>query len=716
MPSRNDRITLVDGSVDFSGGVNSYLTTTIASERNPNGLARNQVSWMDNATVRGGGITQRSGWQKRGNFPDGAIGLYQGKFMYEPDSENPYEVVAVGGHLWKMDVDNPSAAVDLSSQFGVSLPSNLDRYYFAQAEQFLVVQPGDLTHLPLFWDGATLRKSLGLSGIGIDLAPYGDGTNVYGVFGFTSSAAPGIFPPVGSNLIVATTDTSHVGAVGTLLFTLSGYTTNAGQSAVTSYAAVTSSWQIVNVIPNTSVEMKLLGASVAGYAVNVSWWTLTNPPSQFVAGTPEIPPAQSMDYFMGRLWYAQLRQFAAGDIVFGSSGTQQYAFRDSVLKVTENPLAIGGDGFSVPTNSGNIRAIRHSANVNTQLGQGQLFIFTRKSIYSISVPVSRLDWTKAGNATSGNTDMPLMTVVQITNGSVNDRSIAAQNGDLFFQSFEPAVRSLITAVRNFSEWGNVPISINENRILQFDDRSLLQFSSGVSFDNRVLETALPMLTPVGTAHKAIIPLNFDVISTLERKLPPVWEGMWEGLNVLELDAGDFGGRQRCFATTWSDVDRHLQLWEITNAEKFDSPDNRVVWYVEFPSYTWGDEFQMKKLVSAEIWLDRIFGEVNFTLDYRPDCDPCWYPWNKWKLCTARNSCEDVHQPNCLYPTGFGESFRQTISMPLPPNVCQSIMNRPANVGFQFQPRLAIKGFCRIRGILLKAEKVDQEMYSDMVCP
>lgn len=710
---------IIDGSLDFSGGVNSYVPTTLASERNPNGLKRNQVAWMNNCTVRGGGITQRAGWRRLGAYPEGAVGLYHGKFLYEPETADPYFIAAIGGQIWKIYPDDPEHGVNLSAQFGLSMPADLTRYFFCQAEQFLVIQCGDLQNLPLFWDGATLRRSLGLSGMGLNPALYGDGSHVYGHFSFTSTAAGFTFPAIGGNKIIATADTSFVGAVGTHVFMFNAYTYSG--SNLTSYVAIVASWEIVNVIPNTSVELKLLGTNQPGatYGNAVNFWTLVTEPTVFTAGTPELPPATAMDYFMGRLWYAQLRQFSAGDIVGGPSGTQAYNFRDSVLKVTENPLAIGGDGFTVPTNSGNIRAIKHTANINTQLGQGQLFIFTRKSIYSITVPVSRLDWTLAGNVASSSAgaanQMPLMTVAQRTNGAVNDRSIVPQNGDLFFQSIEPAIRSQTMAVRNFKQWGDVPISINENRILRFNDRGLMQFASGISFDNRVLQSVLPYETPVGVAHKAIIPLNFDVISTLENQLPPAWEGMYEGINVLEMATSDFGGRPRAFASAWSDNSRHMDLWEFTDADRFEGDDNRVLWYVEFPSFTWNDEFLMKRLVAAEVWVDRIFGEVMYSLDYRPDSDPCWYPWHRWKLCTARNTCEDVHNPVCLYPKDFGESYRQTVSVPAPVNVCNSIMGRPSNMGFQFQPRLQIKGFCRIRGILLKAERVVQETYDNLVC-
>ena len=59
----NGNLIITDGSIDFSGGINSDCVATVQSDRNPNGLARNQLAWLDNATVRGGAISPRSGYQ-----------------------------------------------------------------------------------------------------------------------------------------------------------------------------------------------------------------------------------------------------------------------------------------------------------------------------------------------------------------------------------------------------------------------------------------------------------------------------------------------------------------------------------------------------------------------------------------------------------------------------------------------------------------------------
>lgn len=429
----------------------------------------------------------------------------------------------------------------------------------------------------------------------------------------------------------------------------------------------------------------------------------------------ELPPAGPMCYYQGRIWYANGRIYTAGDIVFGPSGSLQYKFTDSILKVTENPLAVGGDGFKVPDNAGDIRALSYTANLNTNLGQGPLYIFTARQIYSLVVPVTRTDWIAANN-----NNQPVQTVAQRKYGAVGDRCVVPSNGDLFYQSLEPAIRSLLVSVRNDNQWGNVPISRNENRVLAFNNRGLMREATGIEFDNRLWQAVLPKETPVGVAFQAIIPLDFDLISTLQQQLPPAWEGMYEGLDVLQLFEGDFGGRQRAFSFSHSRVDGTIQLWEFTDFSRFDSPpgqtDNRVRWFFETPAYTWGKEFQMKELDGGEFYLDKLAGTVEMLFEYRVDADPCWRFWTKTSFCAAKSSCESPENPVCYPEEPFCEGYQFPITLPKPnADQCATMMKRPTTIGYQFQVRVTIKGWCRIRGIMLFATERDRAPFEKINC-
>lgn len=607
--SSSENVTLVDGSLDWSGGANSILVTTLASDRNPRGLQRNQLAWLDNATVRGGSVAQRPGWEFRKEMP--VVGQWMGAFIYHPDQGQPYLIAVIEGHILKIDPYDLTTIVDLSTTYNLVMPVT-EMAYFCQAEKYLIIQAGDGSTLPYFWDGGILRQSVGLDP--------------------TGTVTPATLP-------------KH---------------------------------------------------------------------------TSEIPAATAMKYYMGRVWYVQNRTVSAGDIVGGPSGYPASDprfdhLRDAVLCVTENPLCLGGDGFTVPSHAGNIRGLAYAGNLNNQVGEGNLYVGTRNEIYQLEVPVTRSDWI---NATSDNA--PKMTVAVSGIGWVNHRSIVSCNSDLFFQTLEPAVRSMSIAIRYYGQWGNMPISINENRVVQFNDRALLKFSSGMQFDNRLIQTALPYSCGAGVAHKAVVPLNFDIVSSLEGQIAsssgaggsyPAWEGMWEGLNILEVMSGDFGGLERGFIFHWSETEQRIELWEMTKTGRYDKEGNRVVWYFETPAYTWGNELNLKKLVSAEIWYDNLYGEAILKMEWRPDGYPCWLPWHQWTVCTQTDPI-----PSPQYPEGFTRpSYRQMETLPVPPLDCSSPMGRPSNVGYQMQCRITIKGYLRIRGIFLKAEEVERKLYEGMVC-
>jgi len=586
----SDGIRLVDGSLDWSQGIDSSRPTTIAGPNNPHGLKRNQLAMLNNGTVRGGGINTRTGQTPRIQGASWS-GLYNGGWMYQPSSDaNPYLILGVGGKIWKVDLDT-YALTNLSTAFGKSLPATEPLYHFTQGSDYatgkeiLVIQAGDLVTNPLFWNDVALTQSNGF-------------------------IAPG------------------------------------------------------------------------------------NPGNQ-------IPPATAMDYYMGRIWYARGRFYIAGDITGPGK---------SIIATTENPMALAGDGLSVPSSAGNIRMLAHTAELDTTLGQGRLLIGTTKSIYRCNVPVTRDDWTNPNFANL----QPLQTVAQIRYGPVGDRSDVVVNGDLFYQTLEPGIRSLTYSLRYFQQWGNTPISRNENRILRFNDRALLRYSSGIEFNNRLLQTALPFLTPVGVAHRAILPLDFDLISTLEEKLPPAWEGLLQGVNVLQLFEGDFGGLQRAFAVVASQTNE-IEVWELTSDQRFDVGDRRIEMVIETPSFTWGDVFRLKELDTMELWIDKMLGRVSFQVLYRPDQYPCFLPWMQWEECTAKDCTEDADDP-CAYPTQpFCESFKATMMLPKPTPSCIKVSGRPSTLAYQFQIKLVIKGWCRVRGILVYALDKGKQPYQGIVC-
>lgn len=427
----------------------------------------------------------------------------------------------------------------------------------------------------------------------------------------------------------------------------------------------------------------------------------------------ELPAAGPMDYYMGRIWYAtkDLRTYCAGDIVRGVWGTAPFRFRDSILHVTENPLATAGDGFQVPSNGGNINAITHPANLDAALGQGRLTLLCEKSLYQLTVPVDRSAWQSVDNDNA-----PLQTEVMTGSGTLAERSTVSHNGDLFYQGADNSVRSFSMAVRYFGTWGNLAISSNVDRALKRNDMSLMRFASSIVFDNRLLQTAMPISTVNGVAFQGILALDFDIISNLQEKKPPAWDGMYDGLNVLQLFRGSFGGKERAFAAV-AEPDNSIAIYEFEPTEKTDTvvDARRITWYVETAAYTFGKEFELKKLDGGEIWIDRVSGTVDVEVYYRPDADVCWRFWHKDQFCSAADTCEDADTPICGSELQqHGEGYNFTLMLPKPPMVnCAVQSGRPLDQGYQFQAKIVLKGFCRIRGVIMYATAMERSPFSGL---
>jgi hypothetical protein len=421
------------------------------------------------------------------------------------------------------------------------------------------------------------------------------------------------------------------------------------------------------------------------------------------SGPTEIPIGTAMDYYMGRLWLANGRSYTAGGIVGGSYGTPgaPYYLRDSILKWTENTYIANGGAFIVPLKAGNITALKHSANLDSSLGEGQLLVFCRDAVFSTTVPPDRTTWAALTE--------PLQRVAQIGYGATSQDGTVLVNGDMFYRS-PLGISSLFVSIRNFQQWGNTAISTNMNRILRRDDRSLLRYVSGVEFDNRLLHTVSPVSTEHGIYFRGLAALDFDLISSLDSKAPPAWEGMWTGLNILKILKASFGGMDRCFLVVLNAANK-IELWELSMGDRWDNVDKPITWFFEGPAYDFRNAFQRKLLDGGAIWIDRLAGPVHFNLRYRPDQHPCYYDWLEWDECASTGACDDLDPPDgCYVPQDYREQYRASRKFPQPNDDFSSVTG-PARELYQCQPRLDVSGFARIRALRLDVLEKFEAQYA-----
>ena len=411
------------------------------------------------------------------------------------------------------------------------------------------------------------------------------------------------------------------------------------------------------------------------------------------AADDEIKTGKVMAYLNGRIWYALPDGFSfrATDIVYGD-GT-----RASVLKETENTFLNEGGDFAVPSDSGGITAMAIPGNPDTSLGQGPLLIFTPRYVFSINAPVDRDVWK--------NLNYPIQAISLLSSGALGARSAITINGDVLYRAVD-GVRSFVIARRSFSDYGNTPISSEMVNIIENDQTNLLWASSAVVFDNRLLMTSQPRYNSEGVIHKALSVLDFDLITSMRKKFPPAWAGIWTGLDALQVLKTENAYGDRCFCIARAS-DSSIQIWEITKTDKFDSntvePKKEIEWMFQSRAYNFEVPFGLKRLDSGDLFIDSLEGDVSFNVTYRPDQYPGWIEWIDFAECATTTQCLDL----CPL-TNFKPQYRPKMRFPTPSDApCNETISTPARNLYEVQVMISIIGYCRIKSLRVHAYDVQE---------
>jgi hypothetical protein len=173
------------------------------------------------------------------------------------------------------------------------------------------------------------------------------------------------------------------------------------------------------------------------------------------------------------------------------------------------------------------------------------------------------------------------------------------------------------------------------------------------------------------------------------------------------------------------LDWRNELWEITREGKFDERLNgsgylveeRILCTLELGAYNFLNGRRMagspSELAGGDLWVDRLTGEVDFTVQFRPDQHPCWTDWAAWSQCGAYKDCGPNAEEVCD-PTTYREQYRPRMSLPAPPDDCNTGRGTIMRWGYEFQVRLQWEGFCRIKALRLHAKEVTEEISGE--CP
>lgn len=435
----------------------------------------------------------------------------------------------------------------------------------------------------------------------------------------------------------------------------------------------------------------------------------------------EVPVGTTMAYSNGRLWVVSggvgqpliETSFVAGDLVYGPTGTAQYKNRDSVLTFTENSYLSEGFPFAVPTNMGRITAMKALANLDTSLGQGPLQVFTAQGCFSVNAPFDRTIWKALTN--------PIQTVSLLDQGAQSQYSTILVNGDVWYRSLD-GFRSFFIARRDFGTWGNRAMSYEVIRHLKDDDVTLLRYGSAALYDNRSILTCSPQRSSVnGVFHRGLVVLDFIPLNSILGPQSPCWDGLWTGLDVMQIGTIQSQAVDYCFASVLGpeqgDGLRKIQVWQLTTGQGYDlesdGTQTRITRAFESPSLDGtpggSSRLEQKLLEGAEFWVDKVRGTVDFTLSYRPDQYACWIPWRSWQLCSKTQRCPGDAVDGCMPNLNLKPDYRMRMFAGRPQDeVLPGI--RSSRMGYTFQYRLDVVGDCEVTAVRLLMTRVDEATF------
>jgi hypothetical protein len=404
----------------------------------------------------------------------------------------------------------------------------------------------------------------------------------------------------------------------------------------------------------------------------------------FIYSIPEFDVSKMGVYGMGRNWVslADGTEFVAGDLVGGATGSQFYKFKDSVIKVAQNYFLAGGGTFSLPGSGEQIRAMQFTAQIDASLGQGSLQVFTDDTVFGCRAPTDITTWANLAS--------PILTESLIGSGGISQDDVVQSNGDLTFRLSDGGMQSLLMARLDFNKWGNTPISKEVRRSIENDDPALLPFSSGARFNNRRLSTC----QFVQTAR--------DPISSLSGKAPSVWEGEWNGLNVLKLVTGFFNSKKQCYALCLSNDKTQIELHQIQldKAATMDNGNSPIFWTAE-SSMLFQDNpglpRQYKRLINGEFSFQKITADVSYQIFYRTDQNPNWTLWYSSKI-----TYQGTGDPGYRRRIPFGEPSGK---------VFDATNNQPMREGYNFQIKMQFTGSGMPVAMRLAADLIDEPEFA-----
>ena len=474
-------------------------------------------------------------------------------------------------------------------------------------------------------------------------------------------------------------------------------------------------------------------------------------------GQNDIPVGTSMAYGWGRLWVARGSEFVAGDIDDGSGG---------VIKFTEQNFLAEGGAFRLPAFMGEINGMAFIPLQDTATGQGQLLIGGDFGVASFAGGIPRALWQDSQIQQVALLDIGW--VGQDANALLNgDIFYRSYDG---IRSYRMArAQQGINGNTPQSEEIQQYVGTDTQELLRYCsavyfDQRILMTTAPVWRGTYCYHRGLVVLdsTPQSSIHgkhppiweglwtgPKIVQITKGIFNKRERCFALVREiddTIYGAVNavsgnqitVQEPDKFTVGktyfiqnsGYYRVTGITGTTLTlttirsfdsirvgssitggEYNQIWEISKDSPFDVLGNekrRIECKLWTRSFTHGSSFVQKRLAMAQLWVDRVIGEVDWKISYRPNQYPCFFDWGSGRVCAEYESCEETCPTTLTRQPGY----KTNIKLGPPTPQCLKKGENTSDLGFEFQWLIEWEGHMRIRGARELAQEVQEDPHGN----
>lgn len=387
----------------------------------------------------------------------------------------------------------------------------------------------------------------------------------------------------------------------------------------------------------------------------------------------EIPQGSMMEYAHGKVVVVTApKLFQVGNIFLDNDP-------DNVILFTDTEYLSGGGSFGLPTNLGNITALKLLSNVGAQ-SEGPLHIHAERGVIAFQVNAPRYLWS----------EVDISSLLFWGKGTVSDRSLIANNADLLYRT-KNALASINRETfteRNPNGFKVEDISSQAVDDFTADSATNQDLHSAALVDNRLLTTAWPD----GSGFKGLISLDLLPAKRLDQAGAMAYDSLWTGLNVLQLEQVEINGvdKMLCIA----EVDGDLKFFTLeSSAQKDGSTSIKSRLYTR--SYYFGSN-DVKKLRHVLVSVS----EVSTTTDVKVYFKPAGYPlWAEL----------DTHR--IVIPEGGYTQPRRLVRFSVDPLAVpfNPVTEARLHVATAFEFCLEWTGNCQIEAFMAEADEVNEEI-------